>query len=109
MAGECAAWLEKRTLFARTVTIKVRFKREGGSAAVMEIANSLGTDAPGDEGLRRDGHDAQSTGLGEQLLSAFSQQIGGQLQRTVTTAEFLLSVRFDVRHVTEAENRAKQV
>ncbi len=25
MAGECAAWLEKRQLFARTVTIKVRY------------------------------------------------------------------------------------
>ncbi len=25
MAGECAAWLETRTLFARTVTIKVRY------------------------------------------------------------------------------------
>ena len=25
MAGDCAAWLEKRALFARTVTIKVRY------------------------------------------------------------------------------------
>jgi two-component system, sensor histidine kinase PdtaS len=89
--------------------IAVRLKRQGGMSAVLEVANSLAGHVHGDTGPATNEFDMESTGLGEQLLSAFSQQIGGTLQRSLENETFLLSVRFDVRHLSEAENRIKPV
>jgi two-component system, sensor histidine kinase PdtaS len=91
------------------VQIGVRLKREGGKAAVMEVTNSLAGQIADDADARKVELNSQSTGLGEQLLSAFSQQIGATLERHIDDHMFRLSVRFDVRHLTEAENRSKSL
>ncbi len=87
------------------VRVDVRLKREGGRAAVMEVSNSLAGKVLDDADARKVELNGQSTGLGEQLLAAFSQQIGGILERDVDETMFRMSLRFDVKHLTEAENR----
>ena len=92
---------------AKPTQIAVRLKRETGRAARMEVENSLPTGAhiPGLSQTPDAG--TQSTGLGDQLLTAFAQQLGGTLERTLTDDSYLLSLRFNVSNLTEAEARSE--
>ena len=90
----------------KSTQIAVRLKRETGRAARMEVENSLptGVHIPGFSQTPDAG--TQSTGLGDQLLTAFAQQLGGTLERTLTEDSYLLSLRFNVNNLTEAEARS---
>jgi two-component sensor histidine kinase len=83
--------------------LSVSLKRQEGDRAILRIANSMGPrpaaapDLPG--GLEG------STGLGAQLLEAFSQQIGGTLRQAETEGSYVLEMAFDVLALSMAEAR----
>jgi len=77
--------------------------RVGETRVILRIANSIGAtprakaELPGDL--------SEPTGLGTQLLEAFSQQIGGDLQREEGAGYFALSLEFTLAALTDAEAR----
>jgi two-component system, sensor histidine kinase PdtaS len=77
--------------------------RVNETRVILRITNSIGTlprpeaDFPGDL--------SEPTGLGAQLLEAFSQQIGGDLQREQGEGYFALSLEFTLAALTDAEAR----
>jgi two-component system, sensor histidine kinase PdtaS len=80
--------------------LRVRFKRSGGSDAVMEVTNNhrVAEMNPRDpEGL--------NTGLGSQLITAFVQQLGGKQEREMSETGYCLRVTFTVTPLSLAENR----
>lgn len=78
--------------------LNVTLRRSGAQQAVLEVANSIGVANPfEDKGL------SQSTGLGSQLMIAFTQQIGAQAETTQTSDEYRLKVTFNHRAPVEAE------
>lgn len=87
------------------VRIGVRLKREEGSDALLSVTNSLAPAANGMLPANAPPQMTSSTGLGEQLLTAFAQQIGGTLDREITDHSFRLSVRFSVTELNTAENQ----
>jgi len=74
------------------VAITVRLRRDDAGRQLMEVINSLGAVAPTGQTVPPM---STSTGLGEQLLTAFAQQVGGTLEREITDHSFRLSVRFE--------------
>lgn len=88
------------------VVITVRLKRDGAAGEVMEVINSLGPVGGLGTNTVPPMPMTTSTGLGEQLLTAFAQQIGGTLEREVTETSFRLSVRFKARDLEAAEQKA---
>lgn len=91
----------------KPVEIAVRLKTEQGGMQLLQVVNSL----PGKSDAIAQEHEsaakANSTGLGEQLLSAFSQQLGGTLSHDITDEIYSLSIRFKAKsltpdHTTEA-------
>ena len=87
--------------------IAVRLKREPGRAALMEVENSRPTGAHIPGFSQTPDADTKSTGLGDQLLTAFAQQLGGTLERTLTDESYLLSLRFNVSNLRESESRSE--
>jgi two-component system, sensor histidine kinase PdtaS len=83
------------------IHIKVRLARTDSETGVIEVENSL---ASGVEARARS-EAVDGTGLGDQLLTAFSQQLGGKLERTLSEDFYRLSVRFNIRNLTTAEDR----
>ena len=72
--------------------------REGGSQAVLEVKNTVGPRPASSASV-------EGTGLGAQLLTAFSQQIGGKVDILHDERSYTLRVAFDVRPLNEAEAR----
>ena len=85
-----------------TVRITLRLRRMGGRAAVMEVENSLPT-TPADP-LPEAMNPSPGTGLGTQLLRAFTIQLGGTIDVEQTAGSYLVAVRFNVTNLTDAEN-----
>lgn len=85
------------------IHITVQFANQDDETATLSIENSLAKGV--EETARVDGIDG--TGLGDQLLTAFSTQLGGTLDRTHTAASYRLSVNFRIRKLTDAEDRAE--
>jgi two-component sensor histidine kinase len=85
------------------IRIDVRFMQRGEGAAMLQVENTLSAGA--EERARAEA--LNGTGLGDQLLTAFSMQLGGKLERTLSHDFYRLSVTFDVRHVSDAEARSK--
>lgn len=83
--------------------ISVRFSRKPYQTAVIEVENTLATGV--EERARADAVDG--TGLGDQLLTAFSQQLGGKLERTLSENAYRLSVSFTIRNLSDAEARSE--
>lgn len=91
------------TIPGEPVEIMVRLKHEADGMQLMQVINTLpeSSIAPDAEPVQR--KLTTSTGLGDQLLKAFSQQIGGTLTREVSDRRFKLSVRFKVQSLAVAE------
>jgi two-component system, sensor histidine kinase PdtaS len=82
--------------------IAVRLKRQGGSDAVLEVANSIlnpGLSSTGSSGAPPD------TGIGSQLITAFVQQLGGRQEAGEAGGDYFLRVTFTVSPLSLAENR----
>ncbi|MBL4915723.1 sensor histidine kinase [Szabonella alba] len=78
--------------------IRVRLKRIKGDQAVLEVLNTVG-----DQKSRPPEVMLTSTGLGSQLLVAFSQQIGGTLQQQEEEDHYRLSVTFSPKPLDVAD------
>ena len=78
--------------------LSVSLRRQGGSEAMMEVLNTVGERTAATSGI-------DGSGLGAQLLQAFSQQIGGPLQIEETEDHYRLRIVFEVKPLTEAEAR----
>lgn len=92
------------SLPGQPVEVVVRLKSEPEGVQLMEVINTLPeTLAEGEAVTPALGRITTSTGLGDQLLKAFSQQIGGTLTREVIDGRFRLSVRFKVQSLALAE------
>ncbi len=91
------------TVAGKPVKIKVRLKHEPDGLEVMEVINSLPAEATPRSAEAGPASLTTSTGLGEQLLSAFSQQVGGTLTRDITNEHYRLTLRFKVRSLTEID------
>ena len=50
----------------------------------------------------------ERVGLGTQLVSAFAMQLGGTVERTRTDTRYHLAVEFEIRPLTEGEERSTQ-
>lgn len=87
----------------RKIHISVRFTYNNDQTGLIEVQNSLASGA--EERARAEAVDG--TGLGDQLLMAFSQQLGGKLERTLTEDSYKLSVSFNIRKLAEAEARSE--
>ena len=66
---------------------------------MLEVTNTVGTRPQASDSIDT------GTGLGAQLLAGFAQQIGGQVEVTDTEVLHSLSVTFDIRPLTDAEER----
>jgi two-component sensor histidine kinase len=64
--------------------VKVSLKQED-TECVLTLANSIGDNA-----------DRESTGLGTQLINAFSIQLGGQIELKETAKSYALTLRFTI-------------
>jgi two-component sensor histidine kinase len=86
----------------RPSRLSVSMVTEGADNARLEIVNTIASPeaiVPGDEGI------ADSTGLGTQLLTAFAQQVGGQLDTRTTDHDYRLTLTFSPRpHDPEPED-----
>ena len=91
------------TVPGKPVKIKVRLKHEPDGLEVMEVINSLPANAGPRSAEAGAGSMTTSTGLGEQLLAAFAQQVGGTLTRDITDHTYKLMVRFKVRSLKEID------
>lgn len=80
--------------------IAISLRRQGGSDAELLISNTMKTD-PDQRPVE------ESSGLGIQLLSAFSQQLGARSVVTTENGTYSLSVRFTVRSLLEGEARTE--
>lgn len=76
-------------------TLHISLRRFGAGDAVLEVVNSIGENAPLAEG----------TGLGSQLLAAFTMQIGGTLEVGTVGDTYRLRTTFPIRSLAEAEAR----
>ncbi len=83
------------------VPIWVRLRLQGDGTAVVEVQNHMAKGV--EEQARAEAIDG--TGLGDQLLTAFSQQLGGKLERVLTDDLYQLSVSFGIRNLTDGEDR----
>jgi two-component system, sensor histidine kinase PdtaS len=86
----------------KKIHIKVGFSRGEDQTATLSVENSLAT---GVEDKARAAV-VDGTGLGDQLLTAFSQQLGGKLERTLSDTSYRLSVQFTIRKLADGEDRS---
>ena len=80
--------------------LSVTLKRADNGIAVVEVVNSA-TAAPGGTPVADLG-----TGLGEQLIRAFAQQLAGTLERGSAEEFYRLRVEFPVNPLSDGEERA---
>jgi two-component sensor histidine kinase len=85
------------------IRINVRFTGKPDQTAMIEVENTLASGV--EERARADA--VNGTGLGDQLITAFSQQLGGKLERTLSEGSYRLSVSFTVRSLSDAEARSE--
>lgn len=83
----------------RLPRLDVSLRPEPPRSAVLEVTNTVGTRQQASDSIDT------GTGLGAQLLAGFAQQIGGQVEVTDTEVLHSLSVTFDIRPLTDAEER----
>lgn len=83
--------------------LNITLTRLNETRVILRIANSVGI-LPRPEAVLP-GDLSEPTGLGAQLLEAFAQQIGGDLQREEGEGFFALSLEFTLAALTEAEAR----
>ena len=81
-------------------TLRVSLRRHGEGRAMLTVANTA----------RRDGDvsmspEADSTGLGEQLLAAFATQLNGDLKVDRDQEIYAVTLDFPIRALSEAEAR----
>ena len=86
--------------------IGLRLKRKGDSEAVMEVYNSYATSATALPGSFV--QDAMNTGLGTQLIGAFSRQLGATLEQVKADGHYVLRVTFALSALTAAEYRGDE-
>jgi len=72
--------------------VRVSLRADGPQHAVLEVENSLGTTSL-----------AEGTGLGSQLIEAFSTQLEGEARQETGDGRFLLTLRFRVEHMHKRE------
>jgi two-component sensor histidine kinase len=84
------------------IHIDVRFLQREAGVAVLHVENTLATGV--EESARAEAIDG--TGLGDQLLTAFSMQLGGKLERTLSHDFYRLSITFNIRQLSDAEARS---
>jgi two-component system, sensor histidine kinase PdtaS len=88
-----------------TPKIGVALRREGGRNAVLEVENAANT-AEDAAAAQRGARDIMgSTGLGDQLLTAFAQQLGGTLHRVRRDGLYALRLVFPVSALVAGEER----
>lgn len=78
--------------------LSVSLRKIDHTQAVLELVNSVGlAKSPDADEI------AQSSGLGTQLMTAFTQQIGGKTEVNHTDSEYRLKVIFTLRALADAE------
>ena len=77
-------------------TLKVSLRRLAGEQTELAVVNSLGPEADAEHDMRD-----KSTGLGSQLMAAFSQQISAQTVTSKTSTEFSMRVLFNLRSAVD--------
>ena len=77
-------------------TLKVSLRRLAGEQTELAVVNSLGPQVEADLDMRD-----KSTGLGSQLMAAFSQQISAQTVTSKTATEFSMRVLFNLRSAVD--------
>ncbi len=82
--------------------LSVSLTRDKEQSAVLTVMNSIGNGAD-----RPDLGPEASTGFGMQLLNAFGQQLGGQIEREDDCDTYTLRVTFQVRPLADAEQRTR--
>lgn len=70
--------------------VRVSLRRDGDCHVVLEIENSIG-----------DARDAESTGLGSQLIEAFATQLEGESSHSIEGGRYLLRLRFAVESLSQ--------
>ncbi len=80
--------------------LSVSLRKTEANRAELRIANSA-PDAPAD--MPRPG--MESTGMGDQLLQAFTSQLGGTVETSREAGTFKLALTFPLRALAEAEER----
>ncbi|SPH23475.1 putative sensor histidine kinase pdtaS [Defluviimonas aquaemixtae] len=87
--------------------IWVTFAQKGETSAVLTVRNTVEADhSASDTGIVQFAGDTPREGLGTQLASAFAMQLGGQVERRRQDGCYEMSVRFDLRPLTEGEERS---
>ena len=81
--------------------IAVSLKRTGDGGARLEVTNSVGTEAMGPA----EAAGAFTTGLGAQLIAAFTQQVGGRIEQGMQGDRYRLGVDFPISALSNAEFR----
>ncbi len=80
--------------------LSVALRRADEGKAVIEVVNSAEGAVPPPSAVD------QRTGLGDQLIRAFVQQLGGTLDRAHENGLYRLTVRFPVTPLSQGEERA---
>lgn len=91
----------KHAITGPETRLTVTMKRLPEGRAHLLVANSL----PEDVEQRTIPPSVDSTGLGEQLMTAFASQLGGQIAFSRGPDEFSVAVVFGVRALAEGEER----
>lgn len=80
--------------------IELRLKHDEDLNAVLEVGNS----APTMDVTDATRLDMMNTGLGTQLLTAFAQQLGGQLEQGEMEGQYVVRLRFTMTPLVDAEH-----
>ncbi|MDT8855742.1 histidine kinase dimerization/phosphoacceptor domain -containing protein [Paracoccaceae bacterium Fryx2] len=83
------------------IRLSVTLRSGGEGRAILRVSNSL-RDLPSNA---TPVPDMDSTNLGEQLLAAFATQLGGDLSFTRADGQFIVTLDFPLRSLTEGEDR----
>ena len=84
--------------------IALSLRRTGEGEARLEVANSVGP-APMGPAEAPGGTASQGTGLGAQLIAAFTQQVGGRIAQGMQGQTYSLRVDFPISALSNAEFR----
>lgn len=89
---------------AGTPQLSVVLSTPEAGHAVLVVRNTVATEAA----HQAPPEAAEGTGLGSQLVGAFVQQLGGQMEIDAQPESYALTVRFDLRPLDEAELRHEE-
>jgi two-component sensor histidine kinase len=76
--------------------VRVTLSMDGPKSALLEVENSVATEA-----------EAESTGLGSQLIEAFATQLEGTAEQEMSEDRFLLRLRFKVDRLSKRSDLAE--